>query len=206
MTNPKWENFSYPRRDSENHISYPPPTANVHPKQSQPVFDEPGRSPGAKAKVTQQTNLARTPSAARSNLSSTAKGSGPWKALLNFTTKKHLPLLILSLICSIIVGIVTPAQAYLMGKVFSNFTKFGSGQIKESEFKHNEVLYSIYFIIIGGICWFFSTMMYAGWIMFGELQARSARERLFNALIERDIEWFDQRKDGVGALTGRLQG
>jgi ATP-binding cassette subfamily B (MDR/TAP) protein 1 len=117
-----------------------------------------------------------------------------------------MPLLLGSIFCSFLVGIVTPTQAYLMGKTFSTFTDFGAGKITEQEFKCNLGRYCVYFIVLGAVCWITTAGLFAGWVIFGELQGRSARDRLFNALVDRDIEWFDQRKDGVAALTTRLHG
>jgi ATP-binding cassette subfamily B (MDR/TAP) protein 1 len=143
-------------------------------------------------------DIARTPSAPIAH--------GPWRALFNFTTRKHVLLFLASFFCSFLVGIVTPTQAYLMGKIFSAFAKFGAGQISEQDFKQSIGSYCVYFVMLGAICWVFTAGLFAGWVTFGELQARSARDRLFNALVDRDIEWFDQRTDGVAALSTRLHG
>lgn len=64
----------------------------------------------------------------------------------------------------------------------------------------------IWFIVLGAASWIFGAITFAAWSIFGDMQARGAREHIFDALVEQDIEWFDQRKDGVGALTARLQG
>lgn len=39
-------------------------------------------------------------------------------------------------------------------------------------------------------------------MLFGELQAKSARERLFDGMLNKDMEWYDKRKAGIDA---RLQ-
>ncbi|KAL9611484.1 MAG: hypothetical protein Q9167_003882 [Letrouitia subvulpina] len=43
------------------------------------------------------------------------------------------------------------------------------------------------------------------WLAFGELQAKSVRDKLFGGILEKDMEWFDMRKDGVEALIQRVQ-
>ena len=45
----------------------------------------------------------------------------------------------------------------------------------------------------------------AMWLAYGELQAKSARDRLFHGLLEKEIEWYDLRMNGIGALLPRLQ-
>jgi ATP-binding cassette subfamily B (MDR/TAP) protein 1 len=42
-------------------------------------------------------------------------------------------------------------------------------------------------------------------LTFGELQARSARTRVFETLIKKDIGWFDTRETGVAAFLPRIQ-
>jgi ATP-binding cassette subfamily B (MDR/TAP) protein 1 len=198
------------RRDKHSNahrlvISAPLPIAQDPFKRSPSSPGQPGRILQHHKRLSSTADIARIPSVAQSN-ATTPIAYGSWKALFNFTTRKHLPLLLGAIFCSMLVGIVTPAQAYLMGKVFSTFARFGAGQISEQEFKHNLGLYCVYFVVLGAICWIFTAALFAGWVIFGELQARSARDRLFNALVDRDMEWFDKRKDGVAALTTRLQG
>ena len=53
--------------------------------------------------------------------------------------------------------------------------------------------------------WLASSTFYALFLVFGELQARSARERMFEALLQKDIAWYDTRKGGVAALLPTIQ-
>jgi hypothetical protein len=186
-------------------ISAPLPVAHV---QSSRPLSTPGQSRRISQhhkRLSSRTDIARISSVTQSS-AATPIARGSWKALFNFTNRKHLPLLLGAIFCSVLVGIVTPAQAYLMGKVFSTFARFGAGQMSEHDFTHSLSLYCVYFVVLGAVCWVFTAGLFAGWVVFGELQARSARDRLFNALVDREMEWFDQRKDGVAALTTRLQG
>ncbi|KAF2665239.1 P-loop containing nucleoside triphosphate hydrolase protein [Microthyrium microscopicum] len=141
------------------------------------------------------------------SVDSSAKSQQPkWKALFNFTTRKHLPFLILAVISSAAAGAAVPLNSYLIGKVFGAFTSFAAGQIEKDAFKHNIATYNIYIVIIAASNWLFASFAFFLWHTFGDLQARSARERLFNALLVRQVEWFDRRRDGVGALTTRILG
>jgi ATP-binding cassette subfamily B (MDR/TAP) protein 1 len=126
-------------------------------------------------------------------------------SLFNFTTRKDTLVLVLSTIFAVVVGTVTPIQSYLLGQVFGNFAKFAAGTLSETKFKHDMLAYNLYFVGLGTISWVFTAFFFASWLLFGQLQARGARERLFDALIDRKIEWFDQRKDGIGAMTTKLQ-
>lgn len=65
--------------------------------------------------------------------------------------------------------------------------------------------YVYYLLILASIAWLFSSIDLAVWIAFGELQAKSARDRLFYGLLRKEIAWYDMRKDGIGAMLPRLQ-
>jgi ATP-binding cassette subfamily B (MDR/TAP) protein 1 len=127
-----------------------------------------------------------------------------WKALFNFTTHRHLPFLIAGLIFSLASGIAVPINAFIFGKIFALFTSFGSGDISSGLFGHDVSKYVVYILVLATASWLFNFLGFFCWHVFGDMQARSARERLFNALLLRRIEWYDRRKDGVEALTTRI--
>jgi ATP-binding cassette, subfamily B (MDR/TAP), member 1 len=104
-------------------------------------------------------------------------------------------------LCSILASSIPALQAYLLGKVFGTFAKFGAGVMAEVDFQEQLAHYDVYLVCLGAICWSLGGSMFAGWTCFGALQARSAKERLFNGLVNRPISWFDQQQDGIGALT-----
>jgi ATP-binding cassette subfamily B (MDR/TAP) protein 1 len=130
--------------------------------------------------------------------------SPPWRALFNFTTRRHLPFLLSGVLFSLASGVAVPINAFIFGKLFALFTSFGAGDITADQFKHDVSKYVVYIIVLATGCWLFNFLGYFCWHVFGDLQALSARERLFNALLLRRIEWYDRRKDGVEALTTRI--
>ncbi|KAF8541001.1 P-loop containing nucleoside triphosphate hydrolase protein [Trichophaea hybrida] len=62
-----------------------------------------------------------------------------------------------------------------------------------------------YLTVLGCASWLLSGAFFATWLWFGELQAKAAREKLFDILIDKDIEWFEERKDGVSAMLSKGQ-
>jgi ATP-binding cassette subfamily B (MDR/TAP) protein 1 len=128
----------------------------------------------------------------------------PWSALFNFTTRKHLLFLFPALSCSIASGATIPVHAYLLGLIFGSFTNFTSGQIGVTAFRHQMVKYNSYIVLNSTASWFFNFLAYSFWHTFGDLQARSARERLFNALLLKPAAWFDRRTEGIATLTTRV--
>ncbi|KAK8196033.1 ATP-dependent permease [Zalaria obscura] len=129
----------------------------------------------------------------------------PWKALFFFTTKAHLAPLSIAIICAIASGVASPAQSLLMGKAFNAFESLMAGTIDKSELFERQTKYALYFVGIGCGSWLLHFLFFTFWLAFGELQAKSARDRLFMGLLERDVEWYDMRKNGIGALIPRLQ-
>jgi len=43
------------------------------------------------------------------------------------------------------------------------------------------------------------------WMTFGESQAKSARDWMFEGKLDKGMEWFDVQQDGIGALLIRIQ-
>jgi ATP-binding cassette subfamily B (MDR/TAP) protein 1 len=55
------------------------------------------------------------------------------------------------------------------------------------------------------VCWFANSVYFTLFLTFGELQARSAREKIFNTLLKKDLEWYDTRENGIAAFLPSLQ-
>lgn len=127
--------------------------------------------------------------------------TAPWKALFFFTTRSHLTCLSIGIISAILAGVAAPAQALLIGKAFAAFTT----STPTTELLRKETEYVSYMVGVATGGWLLHFIFFSSWVAFGELQAKSARDRLFKGLLERDIEWYDMRKNGIGALISRLQ-
>ena len=128
-----------------------------------------------------------------------------WTSLFAFTTKSHLPVLCVALSLSVASGIVIPAFAVFLGKVFNAFTDFGTGKLDGPALVHKVSRFALYLIELGGISWMLNGAFYMAWLVFGELQARDARDQLFDSMLRKDMAWYEMRKAGVGALIPRLQ-
>lgn len=131
--------------------------------------------------------------------------SASWKALFSFTTKGHLGPLILAGIFSILAGLTIPVQAFLLGKLINAFVQFQATTITNDVFTREVNKYSVFFVVLATINWLTAGGMMMTWMFFGELQARSARYRVFHSLLDKDIEWFDLRKSGISAFCTRMQ-
>ena len=96
-------------------------------------------------------------------------------------------------------------MSYLLGKVFDCFTSFGAGKYGGSELVRNVSRYALGITVLGTASGILHAGYFGFWLVFGELQAKGARDSLFDSMLEKDMEWYDMRKDGVEALIQRLQ-
>ena len=128
-----------------------------------------------------------------------------WRSLFNFTAKSHLFPLLAALALSVASGIIIPALALFLGKVFDSFTAFGAGSISGSSLIRKVSKNTVALAGLGCASWLLNGCYFMGWLVFGELQAKSVRDRLFDGMLQKDMEWYDMRKAGVGALMPRLQ-
>ena len=141
----------------------------------------------------------------REDVESNNTQKASWKHLFAFTAKQHIPTLLCALVCGTIVGLVFPGLAILYGLIFQQFAKFGSGQITGTELLHNASRYCLYVTAVTAGGWLASSLCFMAQVAFGELQARAAREEVFDALLEKDSEWYDNRDNGTAALLSAVQ-
>ena len=128
-----------------------------------------------------------------------------WGSLFSFTTRDHILPLVIAILLSIASGIIIPALAIFIGKLFNLFTEYGAGKLSGPDLVRKISRYDLYMLILGGASMLFNAGYFGFWIYFGELQAKSVRDRLFDGLLEKDMEWFDMRTAGVNTLLSRLQ-
>ena len=128
-----------------------------------------------------------------------------WRSLFNFTTRPHGFSLSFAIILSVASGIIIPALSIFLGKVFDCFTSFGAGTISGSDLLHKVSMYGLALVGLGSASGLLNAGYFMFWLLFGELQAKSARDKLFDGMLEKEMEWYDMRKAGVDTLISRLQ-
>lgn len=128
-----------------------------------------------------------------------------WKALFSFTTRKHMPVLAFAMFASTLAALTLPALAVLYGLLFREFGSVAQGDKSDSQFLKQVSMYCIYVTAIGGVSWLGNSLHFAAFMTFGEMQARSARGRIFGALLKKDMVWFDTRSTGVAAFLPAVQ-
>ncbi|KAF7893244.1 uncharacterized protein EAF02_000782 [Botrytis sinoallii] len=128
-----------------------------------------------------------------------------FKSLFTFTTKKHISNIVPCILFASLAAFSNLYRQYFteislvllqtLGLVFSQ-QKRPYKQVSK---------WCIAITILGGAVWLFEGLFLCSWMVFGELQARSVRERMFAGMLEKDLEWFDLRKDGIGSLLIRIE-
>ena len=132
-------------------------------------------------------------------------GHAAWRALFNFTAGLHIIPFVLAISFSVASGIVIPALAVFLGKLFNEFADFGAGQVSEHHLMRSVTNYSIILCGLGCASGILNGAYYGLWLVFGELQAKSAREKLFMGMLNKEMEWYDMRTSGIEPLVSRLQ-
>ena len=128
-----------------------------------------------------------------------------WRSLFNFTSKRDTGLLLLALIFSTTAGILSPAVAIFLGNIFDLFTSFGAGDIGGNILLKKTSTYAIILAGLGAASGLLHASYFMFWLVFGELQAKHVRERLFDGLLEKDMGWYDMRTNCITTLVSRLQ-
>lgn len=128
-----------------------------------------------------------------------------WVSLFNFTEKRHIFALAAAVFFALLSGLVIPAMAVIMGKSFGSFAAFGAEEITSDQLVAQVTWQITILAALGMGNWVTGGIFFASWLVFGELQAKVARERLFEGLIGKDLGWYDMRRSGVASLILRVQ-
>ena len=128
-----------------------------------------------------------------------------WRALFNFTSRVHVIPLSIALSFSIASGIVTPALSIFLGKLFDFFTQYGAGQISGPDLVSKVSRYGLYLVGLGCVSGVLNASFYTSWLVFGETQAKAVRGKLFDGMMQKEMEWYDMREAGIDTLISRLQ-
>ncbi|KAE8449303.1 hypothetical protein EG329_008204 [Mollisiaceae sp. DMI_Dod_QoI] len=128
-----------------------------------------------------------------------------WRSLFIFTKRSHIPAVAFALTSTLLSACIKPASAVFFGKIFSALTKFGAGTLDAQQCLHEISKWCIALVCVGALAWVVEGAFFSSWVVFGEVQARSVRQQMFEGMLDKDMEWYDLRQDGVGALLIRIQ-
>lgn len=125
--------------------------------------------------------------------------------LLSFTTTKHIPTLVLAVSFALLASLAMPFFAVVLGDLFNTFMLFGAGSLSSQALLDQTVTGCVRLAGLGIASCVLNGSYFLLFIAFGEQQAASARGSIFEALLERDIEWFETQGEGTAAFLSGLQ-
>lgn len=128
-----------------------------------------------------------------------------WKHLFVFTRRKHWNVLVPALCSSCFVSIVKSSLPIALGQFFQIAADFASGDASGPETLDKATDLSLVLCGLGAGYWLANTCFLSTWVVFGELQAKSARESIFESLLEKEIKWYDAQSDGISSLLVRIE-
>ena len=131
--------------------------------------------------------------------------SANWRSLFNFTSTKHTINLTAAVLLSMASGIIIPALAVFLGKLFDVFTSYGGKHTSKSDLVKEVSANGIGLVALGCASGVLNATYFMSWLIFGELQAKTAREKLFDGLLDKNMGWYDTQKAGLETLMSRLQ-
>lgn len=134
------------------------------------------------------------------------KTSSPWRHIFAFTTPKQLSIITCAVGTAAVVAAGKTVYTFLLGRVFDFAAKYGASAISGQELLAQVSQWCGYITVLGVGMWVLSSIDMALWITSGELRAMSARKTLFSRLIQKEMDWFDSRADGISSLVIQTQG
>jgi len=121
-----------------------------------------------------------------------------------FVNSRHYYCLLTACLATVISGFVVPIMSVVIGRIFDSLLKFSfENEKKLLGAEIRGFLWQLVGLGIGAfICNGALSIM---WQRCADLQAKRARECIFEGLIVRDLKWFDERRHGVGAMVTQIQ-
>lgn len=128
-----------------------------------------------------------------------------WMTLFSFMTKKHTLTLALATSFALLASLIMPLFAIVLGNLFNSFMLFGAKNISNQELLEQVATGCVRLAGLGLASWVLNGAYFLLFIVFGELQAASSRGKIFQGLLQKDIEWFEGQENGTAAFLSSIQ-
>ncbi|KAM4055988.1 ABC transporter transmembrane domain-containing protein [Hirsutella rhossiliensis] len=154
-------------------------------------------------KASSSADLASTCPGSAHAQSGHAKSS--WGSLFAFTQRTHVRVLLAAIVASGATAALRTALAIFLGRIFDIVADRGNGLRSGPNALEAVSRWCLVLVGLGLGNWLANAAFLALWTLFGELQADSARCRVFQSLLTRDLAWFDMLDQGTSGLLVRIQ-
>ncbi|XP_040820748.1 ATP-binding cassette sub-family B member 5 isoform X1 [Ochotona curzoniae] len=113
--------------------------------------------------------------------------------------KPEWHLVVLGTVASVLNGTVHPIFSIIFAKIITLFE-----HDDQTALKHDAEVYSLIFVVLGGVCFVSYFMQGLFYGRAGENLTLRLRHLAFKAMLYQDIAWFDEKENNTGALTTTL--
>ena len=128
-----------------------------------------------------------------------------WRALFAFTTKQHVPTILGGIATASLAALSMPVFAIVYGLIFREYANYGAGNSDSDKLISSVTRFCIILTGVTIVTWVANSFYFFFFLTFGELQARSTRNQIFDALMKKDMTWFDMRESGIAAFLPTVQ-
>jgi len=127
------------------------------------------------------------------------------KHLFAFTRWQHGAAISAAVASTIATGAMKTALAVVLGKIFEVVAAFGTAELDNRETLSQVSTWSLVLCGMGGGVWLANAAFMAAWITFGELQAKSVRNTVFESLLMKEMAWYDTQSNGIASLLVSIE-
>ncbi|KAK2020583.1 hypothetical protein LX32DRAFT_311758 [Colletotrichum zoysiae] len=128
-----------------------------------------------------------------------------WTHLFAFSNRRHLPTIGAAVVAVFICAAMRTSLAVVLGRMFQVISNYGTGSPNTPDTILQISQLSIIMSCLGLGAFLSSTSLLTSWVVFGELQAKVARETIFGKLLAEDMSWYDKQADGIPGLLVRIE-
>lgn len=128
-----------------------------------------------------------------------------FKHLFSFTRWNQAVPLIAAITASAAFAAIKSIYPIFLGKIFNIVSDFGAGRRSGSDTLHDISHWSQILIGLAIVNCLSGSAFLLLWVTFGELQAQSVRQDVFNSLLSKNVAWFDSLDQGISSLLVRIQ-
>ncbi|KAJ4418058.1 ATP-dependent permease [Gnomoniopsis sp. IMI 355080] len=128
-----------------------------------------------------------------------------WRHIFSFTERRHTGTLVLAIVAAACAAGVKVSNAVFLGQFLDIDTSLGNGTMSPETASAKVAFVCIIFTALGAASWIFNWAFMTAWIIFGELNAKNVREKLFTNLLYKDMAWFDSQEKGVSSALSTIQ-
>jgi ATP-binding cassette subfamily B (MDR/TAP) protein 1 len=132
-------------------------------------------------------------------------GRSTWRSLFAFTKWSHAALLAAAIAAAGVAAALKTVLAVVLGQIFDVIGAFGNGIQSGTTTVAEVARWAVILVMLGIGNWAANSAFVALWVAFGELQANSVRNEVFQSLLSRNIAWFDEQEQGISSLLVRIE-